>query len=263
MSISTNKNNSTTNHINNPRTQTKENDSYSSPSPQTNDFSSVEKTVSSQRASAIKPINENNIIYIKRGEKGEYSEKIKHMIYGLFSWALARQYQEEDLLFKITYDKVYRPELHKLICNSSPDNINITRNLFGLNEEKYRLVSVEENKVFLGLDEDSDLRSENNYVYKVVKYNKLSSYSKWILIGGMSLSFGLRFKWGDCKKTRIMFLAMMPFTVISLTLSSYFARQKTVLSKSFLAKEMKLRYENDMNFYKAFYYDDELDNDEE
>jgi hypothetical protein len=99
-----------------------------------------------------------------------FNQFLKYLVY--------LNYKEEKITFRIVYDKIYRPELYNFIIKGSEKNINLTRNIFTMNEEKYSYELIKKNEEFTF--DDDELYNENSYLRTVHKYflvQKLTIYT--------------------------------------------------------------------------------------
>jgi len=188
----------------------------------------------------------NKIKFIDRKK----SEPLFQKYYELYSkYFIAKNYKEEKILFRILYDKIYRPELYNFVLKGGTKNINLARNIFTANEEKYeyKLLLTNENFNF----DDDELYSENNYLLNLHKkylIHKFTIYSS-VPIGISSLFFKF-FK----KSDNIFYFTLALAGIVFVVNWSNFTKKEKIY-KSELQKILIKANERSIETYKNFYYD--------
>src|SRR5690348_1942595 len=125
--------------------------------------------------------NKPGITFIERKKYIPLGQRLAKLYEEFSVQQIAKNYKSEGLLWRVVYDKVYRPELYKFI--SSVENIkeiNVVRNIFAINENKYEYKQLKENTQ-LDMDDD-EVYTENNYLRKVHKYFLMETYSYYSTI---------------------------------------------------------------------------------
>jgi len=190
----------------------------------------------------------NKIVFIDR-------KKSKPIIQNNFEkfckLLLSQNYKEEKIIFKILYDKIYRPELFNLITKGSENNLNLTRNLFNMNEENYEY-RIMKNNQDLQLDDD-DLYNENSFLLKLHRtfvIHKITIYLS-VPFGIGSLYFSVINKSSPKFKGNLSVFGCIALFFINIR--NLYTKEALYNSNLFrlVEKTNKLNYE----VYKRFYYD--------
>lgn len=203
---------------------------------------------------------ESNILYIKREKKSEIKQKILNSITSISLYSLTKLYQGDDLVFRICYDRVYRPSLFSLITNTSISNINVSRNLFSMNEEQYSFTRTDSNKTFN--EDEVELNNENNYITSLVRYKHLdlmSTVSYPVVIGLITF---IKFRASSSSSTnyglnKMLVRMFLSFVFFNLAFSVFLETRKTKIKKGVLFANLRRKYEVEFDKYKEFYYDEE------
>ena len=167
----------------------------------------------------------------------------------LKKFLLAKNYKDEKILFRVLYDKIYRPDLYNFILKGGKKNLNLARNVFSANEDKYEYKLLRENDTFQF--EDDELYSENNYLTKLHKFyllHKLTIYST-VPIGFTSVYYKLVNK----QPTKFNICVCISSVVFSFNLWNY--RKNQGIYRSEFQKILERGNETEMDAYKKFYYD--------
>lgn len=167
----------------------------------------------------------------------------------LQKYFIAKNYKDEKILFRVIYDKIYRPELYNFILKGGKKNLNLARNIYTANEDRYEFQILKSNDDFK-IDDD-ELYSENNYISKLHKYfilHKLSIYLS-VPLGCSSIYFKL------VKKSSFYFniTILVSVTLLLVSLSNYRTKEKFYTSE--IHKILENANVNDADAYKKFYYD--------
>lgn len=200
-------------------------------------------------------INEDNIIYIKRNHnKNSIKQQIISLTNNINIYNISKNYQTEGLLYKICYDRVYRPGVYDLISSVKESNMNIARNYFQIRQDNYQFTNVDNNSSII---EKKNLVNENNYVCNIIKYNKYLSFTNFNYPTIMVLGAIAKYRFPDNDKVRNrLFLGMLVALGLNFAISSYLTNKKADLHKDINYKTLKQRYEIDFKNYRDFLYDD-------
>jgi hypothetical protein len=169
-------------------------------------------------------------------------EKLKKFI-------LAKNYKEEKVLFRVLYDKIYRPDLYNFIIKGGQKNLNLARNVFSANEDKYEYSLLKENEN-LQFDDD-EIYSENNYLIKLHKYfalHKLTIYFS-VPLGCASVYYKL----GNKQPTKFNICLALCSVVFLVSYWNY--KRKDEFYKTEFQRILERANESQMNIYKKFYFD--------
>ena len=171
-----------------------------------------------------------------------YYEKLNKVL-------IAKNYKEEKILFRVLYDKIYRPELYNFIIKGGRKNLNLARNVFSANEDRYEYDLLKENENFHF--DDDELYSENNYLIKLNKYfilHKLTIYLS-VPLGCTSVYYKL----ANRQPTKFNICIFLCSTVFLLSYWNY--KRKDDFYKTEFQKILERANESQMNIYKKFYFD--------
>lgn len=193
----------------------------------------------------------NKIIFIERKKYVTLGQRVKNFYQEFLCNLVESNYKEEKLLWRVVYDKIYRPELYNFV-NTVKDSkeVNVVRNIFTLNETKYPYKLLKDS-ADLGINDD-EIYTENNYLQKLHKYYKMENYAyraslPLILITSYH---------GVVNRKKPKFSVSCFFLAIALGVTFYGNNQKTAVHKSELEKILQSRNENEVQVYRRFFYDD-------
>lgn len=198
--------------------------------------------------------NKQNIAFIPRKKNISNIKKLENYIESFHLILLAKLYKKEKLLFRVIYDKNYRTEMFDFIISANQTQINIARNLFTMNETNFPLKYIKSN---LDLHElDDDLHTENNFLNKIYYYYCWDWICFLAYIPGLISYIFLRVNSSNKRKNAIYFYSFLSYALGNFIISSYFDYKRQMLYSSFTAKELQRKYQDEMDTYKNFFYDD-------
>lgn len=196
--------------------------------------------------------NDNKITFIQRKKNEPWIEKVKSYKEVFDKWIRAKCYKEEKLIYRIIYDKIYRPELFKIIMNSdkSIKNINMIRNIFQLNEDNFVFEPLRDSSTFKFTDDE--LYTENNFVNRIDSYFRKQFISScfFIPLGLLSLYFRFFFK----SQVKFYVNLCISTTIVFINLSA--SKNKKDIYKGEITRMIMEGNKNEFENYKKFYYDD-------
>lgn len=161
--------------------------------------------------------------------------------------ALSENFKNEKTLFRLLYDKIYRPELYELIMKGGDKNINFIRRYLGSTNEKHPFVLLKNNDPLDIEDEESNI--ENNYL---LKSHKIFIYKKsciYLLMTCSIVNLYYRFIKNSIPKFKISLLAIIFFTILHFK----FTNDQIKLDSSSNTKEIQSNNEKMLLIYKNLY----------
>jgi hypothetical protein len=164
-------------------------------------------------------------------------------------YLLAKNYKDEKILYRIIYDKIYRPDLYNFILKGGKKNLNLARNIYSANEDKYEYKTLKSNESFNF--EDDQLFSENNYITKLHNFyvfHKLTIYSS-VPLG----FFSVYYKLANKNTSKFNLCVLISATIFFVNIWNY--RKKDKYYTSEIHKYLENANINDIDTYKRFYYD--------
>jgi hypothetical protein len=206
-----------------------------------------------------KKLEENiKIVYIDRKKNNYIKDKFDKIKENFFIRNIQRLYFDDNILFKILYDKIYRPSFYNFLINSDREKINpnVTKNIFKMNEDKLefqfqKIQQFENNLLSLSNEKfnDDEIFGENNILLsmnKVFLKERLAKYSSFFFC-----VLSLFFKFALKKP----FATNITFVLISINLGYiYYIRdykQNSLRTETY--KFMKKKYDNEIEIYKKYY----------
>jgi hypothetical protein len=124
----------------------------------------------------------------KENETIQFIERKKHLpmfdkLKNDFSiFVIKMNYENTNVLFKLLYDKHYRPFLYKYINNSDINAPNKTRTFISYNRDKFHYLPINKNEELIGKNDD-EFFLENLYLYnshKIYKNTLINKYSTFL-----------------------------------------------------------------------------------
>lgn len=188
---------------------------------------------------------ENKITFIDRKKAKPFYHNLKDTF---TNYMLFKVYKEENVIFKILYDKLYRPDLFNLIIRGSMNNLNLTRNLFRMNNTKFKYDQIVNNDKMNFTDDD--LYSENSYLFQIYNIFLVSKITLYL-----SIPFGLGSVYfilnRSYSKANIFFISCLMLLCVNLRN----ANKKEKIIKSSLYRSIEETNRSNIEIYKKFYAD--------
>jgi hypothetical protein len=195
--------------------------------------------------------NRDEVTFIERKKYIPLGDRMKNYFDNYSKHLLISNYKNEKLLFRVIYDKIYRPELYTFVNTiQNVKEVNMLRNIFTMNETKYDYNLIKENNQLK--IEDDEIYTENNFLRKVHKYYKM--YSIFYYMTGPLFFISSYFALYEKRKFK-MFLFLIA-TGSSFLTSIYAEQQKKKLLNSELSKLLTINNSKAIDKYKIFFYDD-------
>lgn len=197
------------------------------------------------------------IIFIDRKKNSYLKDKVNNFIDRFFIRNIEKQYFDDNLIFKILYDKIYRPDIFKFLINSDKEkvNINVTKNILKMNESKFefsfkRIQDFGNDLSIVNVENfDDEILSENNqlvFMHKSFIKEKLARYSSFFLC--VTSAF---FKFA-VKKNYLSNLTMV-LIAFNLGYIFYVHSKKQEILNSQIYKFMVNKNKNEIQVYKKYY----------
>jgi len=120
-------------------------------------------------------VNET-IQFIERKKQLPIYNKVKN---DFSVFMIKMNYENTNVLFKLLYDKHYRPSLYKYINNSDINVPNKTRTFISFNKENFHYTPIKKNEELIG-NNDDEIFLENLYLFnshKIYKNTLINKYS--------------------------------------------------------------------------------------
>ncbi len=153
---------------------------------------------------------------IERKKKIPLKDKIYEKINNLQISFVQKHYKDEKLLWRVIYDRLYRIDLFDYIMNSDGKYLNISRNIFNINEEKYKYLKLDKNLLF-----EDDIYIENNFLINHHNYYLMEKLSFILLIPNI-----LFFTLAILKRSKSLFFCLTFCFIINFASSGDFIKTK-------------------------------------
>lgn len=189
----------------------------------------------------------NKIIRIERKKSLSFKNRISEQIYKTQIKLVEKHYKEQKLLWRVIYDRLYRLDLYEYVLNCEDKNLNIARNIFNINEEKYKYQKINED---LFLEEGNDLYTENSLLIKYQKYYTLEKIASYLMIPNI-----IFFSFSIVRRSRGLIYGFAILLFSNLVFNGYIHSMRSNLSNSKIEKDLKKKYKNEVKRYRLFFYD--------
>jgi len=197
------------------------------------------------------------IVFINRKKNSYLKDKLHNFLDNFILKNIEKQYFDDNIVFKVIYDKIYRPEIHKFLINSDKEkaNINLTKNILKMNESKMefsfkRIKDYGNDISIINLENfDDELLSENNQIlslHKLFIKEKLARYSSFFLCI-VSVFFKFAIRNNNISNFTLFLIAGNLGYIVYLNAS----KQKVYDSE--LYKILLDKYKNEIQVYKKYY----------
>jgi len=193
----------------------------------------------------MEPDKPDKIIRIDRKKSVPFKNRVIDQYNKFLINLTERHYKDQKLLWRVIYDKLYRIELFDYVMNCEDKNINIARNIFNINEEKYVYKQLNEDLIL-----DDNLFVENLFLLNYHKYYKFEKIAFLCFIPTILL-----FPIGLYKRSKRLLFGFTFILLFNLLLNGYIHNKKTNLGKSKVDKELKKKYKYEVKRYRMFFYD--------
>lgn len=197
------------------------------------------------------------IVFIDRKKNSYLKDKLNNLVENFFLRNIEKQYFDDNLVFKVLYDKIYRPEIYKFLINSDKEkvNLNVIKNILKMNESKMefsfkRIKDFGNDISIMNLENfDDEILSENNqlvFLHKTFIKEKLARYSSFFLCV-MSAFFKFAVRKDHISNLTLVFIAF------NLGYIFYLNKRKQDVFESVLYKFILQKNKNEIQVYKKFY----------
>jgi hypothetical protein len=190
--------------------------------------------------------NRQSIIFIDRKNTKSLNLDFYNSLKKYF---ISKNYKDDTILFKLLYDKIYRPELYNFIKKAGEKNLILSRNILQANEEKYEFKALKLNEE-MRFDDD-ELYSENNFLHKrhnIFIFRKLTLYMT-IPIGLSSVFFKL------ISRSETKFRICIFLSLIIILSNFQFVSSEQILNSGEFYHTLEEANKKEILIYKKFYYD--------
>jgi hypothetical protein len=190
--------------------------------------------------------NHGEVTFIDRRKSKSLNLDFYHSILYYF---ISKNYKDDTILFKLLYDKIYRPDLYKFIIKAGEKNLILSRNILQANEHKYEFKYLKKNDE-LEFQED-EFYSENNFLQKrhnIFILRKLTLYMT-IPVGLSSVFFKLVSR--SDSKFRLCTLLSLVIIITNL----HFVNKENNLNTGEFYQTLEEANKKQILIYKKFYYD--------
>lgn len=198
------------------------------------------------------------IVFIDRKKNSYLKDKLNSFIENFYIKNIERQYFDENYIFKVLYDKIYRPDIFRFLMNSDSKqvNINVTKNILKMNESKLefkfkRIKSFDNDLSLLNTENfaDDEIFTENNYLnymHKMYIKERFARYSSFLLcVSSAFLKFGL-------KKNNIANITLV-MIAINIGYIFYLNQNKNKVFNDEFDKLIVQKNQHEIRVYKKYY----------
>ena len=195
---------------------------------------------------------DDGLIYLTRNKSYSIREKFNQFKDNLISFQLSKHYQNSSLLYKVCYDRINRSDLFKIISNTSPTQLNISRNIISMNDN----LSIFNRKVYNEkIINEYDLYVEYTYITKSFNYFLWNNYTLYAYVPGLTFLLYMRLISKTTNSKLFFFYSSIGLSIIYAVSSNYLDNKRRKLEDSYMNKELKEKYEEEIELYRKYYYD--------